>query len=350
MAKTLKVAVIGAGAIGLDHIQGFQSHKQSEVVCICDTSDKRAKAAAKQFGVACTCGDYADAIACKDVDIVSIALPNFLHKPVALAAFKAGKHVFCDKPMAMSVAEARSMIAASKKARKTFMVGQNMRFMPDAQRVKAAVSRGDIGDIYHARAMLLRRAGIPALGTWFTQKKYSGGGPLIDIGVHILDLTLHLMDNFQPVTVTGITHDRLARQKIGLGSWGMSDPDKGKPIDCEDYAGAFIRLKGGQSIVLEVTWSIFLDEGGLTRLDLHGTKGGATAFPAKIIKLKGKKYDVKELKTGRLELPTSRHHHFVDCVLSGAKPICQPEQSLVVQKLLNAIYRSADSGREVRIT
>ena len=216
--------------------------------------------------------------------------------------------------------------------------------------IKAAIDRGELGELYHARAMHLRRAGIPRIGSWFTQKKLSGGGALLDIGVHFLDVSLYLLGNFEPVSVTGITHARFGPRGLGDGNWGKSEIDPSKPFDVDDYAAAFIKLKGGASLILEVAWATHGDGWSEDSIKVYGTDGGAVYPNVQLFKRdsSGPKTIAFDEKYP-LPLTEDKMVHFVDCVLGGKKPLVRPEQSLAVQKILNAIYESAKSGREIKI-
>ena len=347
MARPLRFAVIGAGAIGHNHLEEIRRHPRADLIAIADSNRSRLVEAADKFRAPVALTDFHEVLSRADVDAVSIALPTYLHAPVALAALKAGKHVHLDKPFAMNARQAAGIIAAAKKYRRVLMVGQNQRFSRDAQVLKRFVERGALGEIYHARAWWLRRSGIPRIGSWFTQKKYAGGGVLLDIGVHMLDLTLHLMNNFEPVSVSGMVHARLGPRGLGGGTWGRSEIDKGAKFDVDDFTAALIRLKGGQSLLLEVTWAAHVVEPS-HGVQLYGTDGGGSLYPARVCRRTDAGYEVLMPELKRLPYPEDRLHHFVDCVLDGHKPMVAPAESLAVQKILDGIYRSARLGREVR--
>jgi len=348
MAKSVKVGVVGCGGIGLYHIRGYQACPRAEVVALCDASPKRLSAAAGEFKIDRTYADWREIVSDPEIDVISVALPNCLHAPVSIAALKAGRHTFCDKPPATSAAEMERMIAAAGRARKKLMIGQDWRFQPDTQKVKHHIDRGDLGTLYHGHAYVLRRLGIPNLGSWFTQKKLAGGGCLYDIGVHFLDLVLHLCGAFKPISVSGMTYTKYGQRGIGKGGWGMSEVDRKAPFDVDDYACGLIRFDG-LTILLEASWALPMPVEGRHGVDLYGTQGGAHLFPAQITRLVGGKFVTGEPKLKKLPLTTDRFTHFVDCVLDGREMVVKPEQSLVVQRILDAIYRSADSGREVTL-
>lgn len=350
MKRKLRFGVIGAGQIGLHHMEALRRCDRAELVAVAESNRERLDEAAERHRIAAKYADYRSLLNRDDIDAVSIALPNHLHASVAIAALRAGKHVHLEKPMALNARQAAHVIATAKKMRRVLMVGQNMRFARDSQMLKLFIERGALGEIYHARAWWIRRAGIPRIGSWFTQKKFAGGGALLDIGVHVLDLALHFMDNFRPAAVTGITHARFGPRGLGSGGWGMSEVDKKAVFDVDDYAAALIKLEGGKSVVLEVAWAAHLPEPS-HGVQLYGTNGGGSVFPAQIYRRSGgtSAYEVITPESMKLPYPEERLHHFADCVLDRKKPMVAPEQSLAIQKILDAIYKSSKSGKEVRL-
>lgn len=350
MKKTLRVGMIGAGQIAYDHCTGINNHPQAKVVAVADLSKKRTAAIRKQFDIDKITTRWEDIVSDSDLDAVSIALPNVFHAPVALAALRAGKHVMLDKPFAMNRHEAKRVVDAAKKAKKTFMLGMNIRFMENVQKVKTLVEQGKLGEIYHAKAYFIRRSGAPKFGTWFCNKKLSGGGCMLDIGVHILDSCMHLMNNWQPVAVSGSTYTKFGDRGIGEGGWGMSD--RGKRIfDVDDFATALIKFKNGATIQLDASWVLHRETPGTHNIELFGTKAGATAFPEKLFQFGAKgKYKVTEPKRVKIAYPHgNRFINWIDVILKKDKPMCTPTQALAVQKVLDGIYESSKTGKEVRI-
>ena len=347
--KTINAAVIGAGAIGLDHIQGFQQHPKACVVAIADTNAQRAGEAARKFGIPDVVSDYRDLLKRKDLAAVSVALPNYLHFAAGMDALRAGKHVMMEKPFATHAREAARLVATAKAKRRVLMVGQNQRFSPAAQTLKQIVSRGDLGDVYHAEATFLRRSGIPRIGSWFTQKKYSGGGCLYDIGVHALDLTLHLIGDFDAAAVSGQTFGKFGARGLGNGGWGMSEIAPSKPFDVEDFAVALIKMRSGRTVLLRASWAAHMPKRDDHNIALFGTEGGAYFQPLQVFGPVDQEYVIREPKPLPLLVPANRMVHFMDIVLGKAKPFVKPDESLKVQRILDAIYASSGSGREVRI-
>lgn len=349
MAKTVKVGVIGAGQVAYMHLDGLRLSPNAEIVAVADVSRKRLKAAAKKYGIPHQFEDYRDLLAMDDLDAVTIGLPNYLHAQACLEALNANKHICCEKPFAMNAKEAAKVVALAKKLRRTFMIGQNFRFNPDVQVMKGCVERGELGDVYHAHAYWLRRSGIPRIGSWFTQKKYAGGGCMLDIGVHILDATLHMMGNFKPKAVSGTAYTKFGNRGIGDGTWGLGEIDKKAKFDVDDHAVGLIKLAGGRTVALEISWAAYTADASPRGVDLYGTEGGGHLFPATLYKKGKRDYETTVLDQDSLPLPTDRMVHFIDCIVKRKKPVCAPEQSLAVQKILDAIYESSKTGKEVRI-
>lgn len=343
------VAVIGAGAIGHDHIVSFRQHPAARVVAIAEISAERGREAADLFQIPELFTDYRTLLRRADIDVVSIALPNYLHAPVALASLVAGKHVMLDKPMATNARSAARLVTEARKRRRLLMVGQNSRFAPEVQTAKQLVTQGVLGDVYHAKTAWRRRAGIPRIGSWFTQSKYSGGGCLYDIGVHALDRCLYLMGEFDAASVSGQTFAKFGPRGLGNGDWGRSEVDPRKPFDVDDLALAFIKLRSGRTVLLEASWAAHQPEDDYDGTQLFGTEAGLR-FPGLSLFRPGPQgYITEEVRPRPNLVNPNRMVHFIDCLLGRAQPFVRPEESLGVQQILDAIYLSAKSGREVRL-
>jgi predicted dehydrogenase len=351
MAKKtfFNVAVIGAGGIGLDHIASFNQHPSARVVALAEVSPERGREAAEKFDISEVVTDYKPLLAQEHIDIVSIALPNYLHAPVALAALRAGKHVMIDKPIATQARDAAQLVAEAKQRGLLLMVGQNDRFNPAVQTLKQLITEGALGDVYHAKTAWTRRAGIPRIGSWFTQKKFAGGGCTYDIGVHALDRCLFLLGEFEAAAVSGQTYAKLGPRGLGDGSWGRSEIDPKKPFDVDDLAVALIKLKSGRTVLLEASWAAHQPMADFNGTQLFGTEAGAIFPPLQIFRQSKRGYAVETVTTATPLAHTNRMIHFVDCLLGKATPYVKPEESLAVQKILDAIYQSARSGKEVRV-
>ncbi len=353
MAKKLKVGIVGAGGIAqFGHIPSFQKLAEVEVVALADPNKEKLEMVAKRFQIPETFADYRELIGKKEIDIISICSPNYLHKEQAILALSAGKDVLCEKPVAMNSKETEEILIKVKKTGRKFMVAFLHRFSSASVFLRKIINRGEFGDIYYARAGCLRRRGIPGLGGWFTNKKLSGGGPLIDVGVHVLDKTYWLMDAPKPVSVIGVTYQKF--KKIATdGSWPPPDSRVGDkftgPFDVEDLAGAFIRFANGATLVLEASWA-GNSQTGLT-YDLFGTKAGAREDDSGL-KIFGEDFGV--LTDTVPDLPSvnlcdAEIKDFVSCIREGRAPITTPAEILAVSKIIEGIYRSASSGREVRL-
>lgn len=340
------IGVIGVGGIGGVHLQGYKECPEAEVVAICDINEERLSERANQFGIPNTYTDYKEMLNRKDIDAVSICTPNYLHAPMTIAAFEAGKHVICEKPLAMSPEEGEAMVAASKKAGKLFMTAFNNRFRGDSQVLKKFIENGGLGEIYFGKTGWIRRKGIPGMGSWFTKKNMSGGGPLIDIGVHVLDLALWLMGNPKAVTATGSTYSKFGPKGEGTGTWGTAEANGG--FDVEDFASAFIRLDTGATLILEASWASHIKQEKIFT-NLCGTKGGADLEPLQIYT------DIDGVQTDLIPaFPELEGHimeirHFIDCLTKGTELISTGEHGLEVVRILNAIYKSAELGKEVTL-
>ena len=348
--QTYNVAVIGAGAIGLNHIESFQKHPDARVVALAEVSPERGREAADKFGIAELVTDYKPLLERDDIHVISIALPNFLHAPVALEALKAGKNVMIDKPMATNATDAAELVEEAKKQGVLLMVGQNNRMTPQVQTAKQMIDRGDLGSLYHAKTAMTRPSGIPRIGSWFTQTKFAGGGSIYDIGVHALDRCLFLMGEFEAASVSGQTYAQFGPRGIGDGGWGKGEIDPSKPFDVDDLAIALIKLKSGRTVLLETSWAAYFEHGA-DYTQVFGSEGGLIV-PSMKFTHAGKDGQGQTTEDAPL-LPTmvdpNRMAHFIDVLQGKAEAFIKPEESLNLQRILDAIYESAKTGAEVRL-
>jgi predicted dehydrogenase len=279
--------------------------------------------------------------------VVSIATPNKFHAPLTIAALKASCHVLCEKPMAMSADEARAMLAAAQEADKRLMINFSYRFSEQSQALKDRVDAGELGDVYFARTVWHRRRGLPKFGGWFGQKGLSGGGPLIDLGVHRLDLALWLMGYPKPVWVMGSTYNPLATALA---------KETGVSYDVEDLAVGLIRFENGATLEIEASWAANIKERELMETRLLGTKGGLVQrnlnetyeFEAELyFERNGAHYDMK------LHAPRKRRlnamYHLIESIVNDRPHIARGEEGLLVMEILDAIYKSAEEERPVQI-
>ena len=344
--KKLRVGVIGLG-MGKGHIRGYQKHARADVVAIADLDEKRLAAAGDEFKIP---GRYASAeamLAAESLDVVSVATPNKFHKPLTIAALEAGAHVLCEKPMAMSAAEAREMHAAAEKAGRRLMINFSFRFTPQSWALKQEVDRGILGDVYFAHTRWLRRRGLPGFGGWFGQKALAGGGPLIDLGVHRIDLALWLMGYPQPEWVMGSTYNHIASARARA---------EGKAFDVEDFATALIRFTNGATLDVQASWAANIKQRELMETRLLGTSGGLVQynvgegydFEAEMFfERHGCQYDLSP----HAPIPNvgSAMEHVVESIVTDVPHVATAKEGVIVMELLDAIYASAASGKPVHV-
>ncbi len=345
MVGRLKMGVIGLG-MGRGHARGYHSHPQADLVAICDMDVGRLQEVQSELDVPRTYTDAEKMFCAEELDGVSIAVPNKYHAPLTIAALKHGLHVLCEKPMAMTVKEAERMNAAATKASRSLMINFSFRFTEAAYALKQQVDAGVVGDIYFGRSVWHRRRGIPRFGGWFGIKELSGGGPLIDLGVHRLDLALWLMGYPEPVTVTGSTYDRIAQP--------LAKKER-KQFDVEDLACGLVKFANGATLILEASWALHQQEREHMTTNLYGDRGGLvhrnTAggydFTAEIFTDEDGDQFSKRLDWRSGSTPSS-YHEFVNSILEQRAPMATGEQGIKVMKILEGIYKSASSGREIR--
>lgn len=346
MSRILRVGVVGLG-MGRFHILGFRDHPGVKVVAIADPNADRLKEVGDQHGIQARYESAETMFAKEKLDIVSIATPNKFHMPLTIAALKAGCHVLCEKPMAMNAAEARKMIAAAKKARRRLMIDFSYRFTEQSMALKRQVETGILGDIYYGRTVWHRRRGIPGFGGWFGTKALSGGGPLIDLGVHRLDLALWLMGYPKPTWVLGSAFNHLGAAQAAK---------QGKTFDVEDLAAGLIKFENGATLEVEASWDGNIAERDLMETRLWGTKAGlvqrnvdeAGKFEAIIfLEREGVQFDMHV----HPPVPNSPNAmcHFADSILNRKPHMATGEEGAIVMTILDAIYASAKSGKPVRI-
>ncbi len=347
MAKKLKVGVIGIGGIARTHFPGWEASPDAKLYALSDINADVLKAGGKAQGIKKLYDDPMELIADKDVDIVDVCTPNMYHTELTVAALKAGKHVICEKPLAPTTDDIAKMITARDKSGKLLMTAQHFRFQGRAQALKAHLDKGVLGEIYHARSWMLRRCAAP-VRPGFILKKNSGGGPCIDIGVHILDLTLWMMGNPKPVAVAGITQDRLAHKPGAFSRWGGSIPPE---FDVEDFAAAFVRFENGSTLVLEVSWLLHhKTDGEDMQMWLYGEDGGAHWPANEILSADNENEQLinLQLQTAHdLEPHAQECVAFADAVANGKPSPVPAEQSMDVIAILDGLYRSSASGSEV---
>jgi predicted dehydrogenase len=275
MPNKLRVALIGVGGIARAHVPGWKSSPHAELIALADSNAEILRQKGQEWEIARLYNDVESLLAAQDIDVVDICVPNRYHAPMAIAALTAGKHVMCEKPLAPTPEEIRGIIEARDRSGRLLMTAQNFRFDARSLALKAEVDKRTLGNIYHARCWMLRRAATPCR-TSFTLKQHSGGGPCIDLGVHILDLTMWMMGMPKPVTVSGVTHAQLHKQPGAFSVWGGALP---REWDVEEFATALVRFNNEASLVLEVSWLLHHKmPPGIPedmQIWLYGDRGGA---------------------------------------------------------------------------
>lgn len=346
-SEQVKVGVIGAG-IGRSHVRGYKQVPQAQIVALCDADEERARQLAREHNIEVEIyGDYREMLDKAELDAVSIGLPNFLHAAVTIECLKAGKHVLCEKPLALNSKEAQKMADAAAKYARKCMVGQVSRFRADSLFFKKLVESGELGRLYYGHAVSMRKKGIPGYGGWFTTKDQSGGGPLIDIGVHLLDLAWWLAGKPNPVAVSGATYAEFGPRQQGIGSWGPRDING--TFDVEDLAVGLLRFDNGLTINLEVSWALH-NRAPQMGVHLYGTEGGFDwgEKPAIFRDING----VSTVTTPELQQIDNwagQTAHFIQCILDDKTPDPDVNQGVTMMKMLEGLYKSAAMGKEVII-
>jgi predicted dehydrogenase len=349
MTKGLKVGVIGVGGVARLHMPGWEQSPHTEVIAGADVNETYLKQWQAQWGVERGYTNPMDLINDPDIDIVDVCTPNGYHMELTIAALDAGKHVMCEKPLAPTPAEIHKMIEARDRSGKMLMTAQHFRFSGASKAMQRELQRDVLGDVYHARSWMLRRAGIP-IRPGFLFKAQSHGGACIDIGVHILDLTLWFMGSPKPVTVSGTTRTELARVPGAFSIWAEDPilPD----MDVEEFACAFVRFDNDATLILEVAWLLHHDTPGEDmQMWLYGKKGGAHWPSCSIYE---SDYETRQQYNRTLQRKQNlAEPHIQECIefaqaiIDGAPSPVPAEQSLHVMQILSSVYRSQETGREV---
>ncbi len=341
---TIRAGIIGGGWPGGQHAKGYKEAGGFKIVAIADLIPARRERMIADFGDMKQYTDPKELVKDPDIDVVSICLPNFLHAPVAIAALRAGKHVVCEKPPTLNAAEAKKIEKAAIKAKKIVLYAVQRRFGGAEQAAKQAISKGLAGDVYHARAAWLRTRGIPIGTGWFTDKSKSGGGALIDIGVHMLDLAWYLLGQPKPVSAFAVTHQRF-----------RSIVSAERTFDVEDSAFALLRFEGGKSMELSTSWALNQppqQQGNVVRL--FGDKAAVDVYTpegAVIYRDFNERGDSRAsaLKPPRVVSHAALMRHLKECIHGKAKPIIGAHEGVELMQMLDAIYKSSTTGKSVDI-
>ena len=352
MKPKVKVGIVGLGAIGKVHADAYAHCPDAEITALCDMDAKRLAEVSEKYQVKTRFTDYQDLLK-TDVAAISICVGNHLHRDVAVAALRAGKHILLEKPMAMHTGQAADIIAAQKKARKVVQIGMVNRQKPEVQLIREAVQSGRLGSIYHMRAVLIRRRGIPGLGGWFTTKAVSGGGPLIDLGVHWFDLCMYLSGQWHPTRVSAMTYAKFGanmRAYKYISMWA-GPPNYNGVCDVEDYATGLVRFGRKATLSFEIAWAANVEASSY--IELMGDKGGVRTMDGKPLKIlteyEGRLADI----TPQFNANISPFHVQASKFLAACRGECSPaataDEGLIVMRLIDGVYKSAKSGQEVKL-
>ncbi len=344
--KKLKVAIVGTGSIAkMCHIKHWLNRDDSEVVACADIDLPKAQAFAKEFGIPKAYSNIYDMLENEEIDIVDVCTWVAAHAECTIAAAKAKCHVMCEKPMCDTMEAAEKMKAAVEENGVKFMLAVPLRYDKRATYVRGLVDKGDFGEVYYGRTAYLRSRGIP--NGWFSCKKYSGGGPLIDIGVHRIDLAWYLMGCPKPYSVSAVTPCLTGDYRANHmeGGWeGCDVPDY--EFNIEDSAHGFIRFENGASLYFDASWTFNADDGSFTQV--VGVKRGCEYDNFKFVVNNGPLAAFEE-HTGDFKGNSFENEiaHMVDCVKNDKTPGSDIEQAYALQSILCAVYESAKTGHEV---
>ena len=350
--KITRVGIIGCGGIATKkHMPSLKKVKNCEMVAFCDVVKERAEESAKEFGIegAKVYTDYKELLRDESIDVVHVCTPNRSHSFITVDALEAGKHVMCEKPMAINSAEAKKMLDAANRTGKLLTIGYQGRFRSDSRYLKAEAEADVFGDIYYAKATALRRRAVPTWGVFLNEEE-QGGGPLIDIGTHALDLTLWIMNNYKPKYCVGTTYHKLNRDTDQGNAWGVWDPEK---FTVEDSAFGFIVMENGATIVLESSWALNTLEVREAVTSVCGTKAGADMIDGLRINgvHNGRQYVLKpDLSQGgtvadKVDASALEASLWIEATRGGAAPITKPEEAYCVTRILEGIYESSKTGK-----
>jgi len=357
MDKIVRIGVVGAGWPSWQHIKGFKKLKNVEVQALCDVNKEHLNKIADEYDIPERFTRFKDMLGEKAIDVVCVCTPNYLHVTQVILALKAGKHVLCEKPLSINATTAQKIEAHLKKSKKIFMMAHVYRFKEESQYLKRLIQRGELGSIYFAKTHVLRREGIPGWGGWFTTKSKSGGGALIDCGVHMLDLTWWLMGTPEPISAYGVAYAKFGPKGLRKQKFGVSKI-KGKPIfDVDDFAAGLIRMANGSSLLIEASWALNIKEISTINCSWFGREGGVDYNPVKSPKelsLEIMKYPKDTPKITRPKFVESnmfdnQARQFIECIRKNKKPPVPLKHGIIVMKMLDAIYKSAKIGRSVPI-
>lgn len=352
MARKVKIGIVGLGAIGNVHINAFQAlGPDVEIAALSDIEPAKISALATRFPQAAHFSDYRDLVK-SDLDGVVVAVGNVLHKAVSIAALQAKKAVLLEKPMAMNSVEAEAIQKAAQKSGALLQVGMVRRQMPAARIVKEYVDKNYFGSIYHIRAVLIRRRGIPGLGGWFTTRAASGGGPMIDLGVHLFDQVMWMSGLWKPTHVSARTYakfgPRMSEYRY-VGMWAGPPKLDGK-FDVEDYSTGFVRFGRTATMSFEIAWAANVED--QCYVELLGDKAGTRITEGKSVTLftehENRPADLSPQFDANTNAFESQARAFVAAIRGEQPPAASGPEGVTVMKLIDSIYASSERGCEIK--
>jgi len=349
--STIGIGIIGTGGVcNYGHFPAMERARGAQLAALCDINKQTCEELAKRHQVPKVYCDHHELLADPRIDAVIVATPNFLHKPIAIDALRAGKHVFCEKPLALTAADAAEVVAAARDSGQKLMVDFTHRFWNRSIKLHEAIAGGKLGNVYYIRAGWLRRRGTPSWGndSWFTRKSLAGGGCLIDIGCHMIDLTLWLIGSWDLASVSGYVTQRIKKKP------DLRETDNGQSQDVEDFAAASLTLKNGAHIHIEVAWALNMDRAKNSFIDVYGTAGGASwrvpdllsDDPVPQLSFYCGPGEQCLAQPARLEPETPSEgwvravQHFIDCIRNGVQPESSGAEGLKVVQILEAASKS----------
>lgn len=353
--RTVKIGIIGCGGIANGkHMPSLKLIDNVEMVAFCDLIPERAKKAKKDYGTpdAKVFKDFHRLLNLEEIEVVHVLTPNAAHSKIAVAALQAGKHVMCEKPMAHTAADARAMVKAAKESGKKLTIGYQSRSNPVYQYAHNLVKSGALGDIYYVKAPAIRRRGVPTWGV-FLDKEKQGGGPMIDIGTHSIDAALYVIGNYDVESVTGSIFNKLAENVQDNGDWGMWKPGE---FQVEDCAVGYIKFRNGCTMIVEASWLLNIESGGVPTF--CGTKGGIELRDG--LRLNGERdgklfteslkpnyTDRDYFKDMNISPEQYEARQWIKSIVEDTQPLVKPEEACVVSEIIEAIYKSAQTGKTV---
>lgn len=347
MSKKLRVGMIGLGGIAVEHhLPYWQSSPLTEIAAVCDSDRERLDAVSAKFGVAQRYEDWHELVSRSDIDIVDIATPNEFHAPIAIEALDLAKHVLCEKPMATSVVDAERMLEKSRERDRKLMINHHFRFHPMFVGLRALTRERGIGRPYHAHCKWLRRRRVPASPT-FLRQSLSGGGPMLDLGIHIIDLALCLMGYPKPKSVSGTVTTALGRRDGLGGDWGNWKPDE---FEVEDFGNGLFRFEDGATLFIETSWLGFHETAEEWSVHVLGTEAGLH-WPAGLYveEREGVPRSIQLTMPNSVSPYQQSIYRFAEAVANNTPVPIPPEESLQAVRMMESVYVSARAGREVPI-